>query len=53
MKKFIIDEFLRDNLINYLETRPYKEVAAGIVALINLKEINIDQKEKINKPACQ
>jgi len=38
MKKFIITEEVVKGLLNYLQERPFKEVAQGIQTLINLPE---------------
>ena len=39
MKTYEISEEIVKGLIAYLQTKPYSEVAAGIVALSQLKEI--------------
>jgi len=39
MKQFILPENIRDALVNYLASRPYKEVADGVQALLALKEV--------------
>lgn len=43
MKKYIITEELLLNILKYMQTRPYMEVAKGIQELSNLEEI--PQKE--------
>lgn len=45
MKKYEIDEQTLVNVLNYLVSRPYKEVAKGIQSLQNLKEIKVSNKE--------
>jgi hypothetical protein len=37
-KTYILPESLRNALLQYLETRPYSEVAQGIAALTSLQE---------------
>lgn len=36
---YLIPDSLRQALIEYMATRPYKEVAQGIAALSSLKEL--------------
>lgn len=38
MKQYLISDEERRQLINYLATRPYSEVANGIAGLLSLKE---------------
>lgn len=51
--KYIIDEKLRDALLNYLMEKPYKEVFQGIHALQNLKKLDEklieEQDEKVKE----
>jgi len=37
-KKYIIHESLLKSIISYLASRPYAEVAEGVIALQNLEE---------------
>lgn len=48
MKNYEISEKIVRGLIAYLQTKPYKEVAAGIVALSQLKEIT-NEKVKVKE----
>lgn len=45
-KMYLIPDSLRQALIEYMATRPYKEVAQGIVALSSLKPAEGDQAAK-------
>jgi len=47
MKTYEISEEIVKGLIAYLQTKPYSEVAAGIVTLSQLKEIT---NEKVRCP---
>jgi len=38
MKTFLLPELVRDEVVRYLASRPYAEVAQGIQALQALKE---------------
>lgn len=38
-KMFVISEGLRDGLVQYMQTRPYQEVAGGIANLMQLPEL--------------
>lgn len=38
-KQYLLPEHLLVALMRYLETRPYKEVAAGIAGLSQLEEV--------------
>ena len=44
-KQFIISESVLVALMNYLQTRPYAEVAQGIAALSKLEEIKPDSED--------
>lgn len=46
MKTYEISEEIVRGMLAYLETKPYKEVAAGIAALLQLKEIRSEKPEK-------
>lgn len=44
MKKFIITEEVLSNLVKYLASKPYAEVAQGIQALSKLEEFPQEPK---------
>lgn len=48
MKNYEISEEIVKGLIAYLQTKPYSEVAAGIAALSQLKEITTKKTEPSN-----
>ena len=45
MKQYIIDETLRDNLLNYLAEQTYKNVWMGIDGLRALPELPTKEEE--------
>lgn len=45
-KEYVISESALRVIIGYLETKPYKEVAAGIVALQNLPVLQQESGEE-------
>lgn len=44
--EFRLPESVREHLLQYLSTRPYREVAEGIAALMSLEEIHDEKQEK-------
>jgi hypothetical protein len=47
--KLEIDSKIRDALVEYLGSRPYKEVCSGIAALLALREIREAPAETVLK----
>jgi len=47
--KYEIDENTLKGLIDYLSTRPYKEVFQGMEALLKLKEIKEEKEDGMEK----
>ncbi len=50
MKNYEISEYAVKGLIDYLETKPYKEVAPAIAALSQLKEVEKPKAKKDEDP---
>ena len=46
---FKLSKEVRDALVEYLASRPYKEVARGIQALTELTEVMPNETEKTNQ----
>jgi len=44
MRQYILPENVRDILIAYLETKPYRESAGGIEALRSLSEVPLHEE---------
>jgi hypothetical protein len=44
-KHYLIPQSILDDIMQYLATRPYREVANGIAALRALKEVEKSKKE--------
>lgn len=49
MAKFIIEEQAAQNIINYLQLRPYNEVFQLIPLLLNMPEVPPEPKAKVAK----
>lgn len=50
-KEFRLPEEVRQSLLEYLSTRPYREVAQGIAALMSLEEVTTESTQSEMRPS--